>query len=62
VLPRNSTHISRATPVDDVQLWFARTDDGLALRTRFPDTPIGRGVIEEFLGVLSDLVQSATSH
>ncbi|ATL67683.1 condensation domain-containing protein [Nocardia terpenica] len=58
-LPRNATHISRTAPLDDVQLWFARTDDGLALRTRYPDTQTARAVVAEFLGVVTDLVQTA---
>ncbi|WP_024804807.1 condensation domain-containing protein [Nocardia sp. BMG51109] len=58
-LPRNAIQISRATPVDDVQLWFTRTDDGLALRTRFPGTAVARNVVGEFLDVLGDLVHAA---
>ncbi|MFJ1455892.1 condensation domain-containing protein [Nocardia sp. N2S4-5] len=58
-LPRQATQLSRSMPVDDVQLWFARTDDGLRLRTRFPDTPAARAVVSEFLDVLTDLVHTA---
>ncbi|BDH58737.1 condensation domain-containing protein [Tsukamurella sp. PLM1] len=35
----NRTHVSNVTRCDDVQLWFSRTDDGIAVRTRHPDTP-----------------------
>lgn len=31
-----ATHISNTGTADDVQLWFSRDDDGLALRTRYP--------------------------
>ncbi|MBB5917074.1 hypothetical protein BJY24_005986 [Nocardia transvalensis] len=58
-LPRGATQISRSAPVDDVQLWFARTDEGLTLRTRFPGTATARGVVSEFLCVLTDLVRTA---
>ncbi|GAB2696516.1 condensation domain-containing protein [Nocardia thraciensis] len=58
-LPRRATQISRSAPVDDVQLWFARTDDGLTLRTRYPDTAVARSVVDEFLCVLTDLVQTS---
>lgn len=35
-------HVSAATESDDVQLWLARTRDGLALRARIPDTVLAR--------------------
>ncbi|WP_280381815.1 condensation domain-containing protein [Nocardia wallacei] len=57
-LARRATQISRSAPVDDVQLWFARTDEGLTLRTRFPDTPVARPTVDEFLRVLTDLTHS----
>ncbi|MGZ8179304.1 condensation domain-containing protein [Williamsia sp. SKLECPSW1] len=42
-------HISNVTRADDVQIWVSRTDAGLALRTRHPDTPAARRVVGVFL-------------
>ncbi|MFD0927276.1 condensation domain-containing protein [Williamsia deligens] len=42
-------HISNITRADDVQVWISRTDAGLALRTRFPDTPTAHRVVGDFL-------------
>ncbi|WP_225731816.1 MULTISPECIES: condensation domain-containing protein [unclassified Nocardia] len=47
--PRNPVQFSRSASLDDVQLWFTRTDDGLSLRTRFPDTPTARPLVTDFL-------------
>ena len=46
---RAATHVSASTLADDVQLWLARTDAGLSLRTRFPDTPEARRGLESVL-------------
>ncbi|MFC9897091.1 condensation domain-containing protein [Nocardia sp. NPDC127579] len=51
--PRNPVQFSRSAPLDDVQLWFTRTDDGLSVRTRFPDTPAGRLLIADLLDRLA---------
>lgn len=42
-------HISNVTRADDVQIWISRTDEGLALRTRLPDTPAAHDVVGRFL-------------
>lgn len=57
--PRDPAQFSRAAPLDDVQLWFTRADDGLALRTRFPDTPAARKVVGEFLDRLAETLTGA---
>ncbi|RJO68175.1 condensation protein [Nocardia panacis] len=60
VRPRSPGQFSRGGPLDDVQLWFTRTDDGLALRTRFPDTPLARPLVTDFLDrVAKSLVAGA---
>lgn len=46
-------HISNVTAADDVQFWFSRTADGVALRTRFPDTEPARSVMAMFQTELS---------
>ena len=35
-------HISNASTADDAQFWISRTDDGLALRARHPDTLVSQ--------------------
>ena len=47
-----ATHISNVTTADDVQFWISRTDRGLALRTRYPDTETAVAVIGTFLDEL----------
>lgn len=47
--PANPTQLSWSDRVDDVHMWFTRSEDGIALRTRFPDTAVGRPLIHEFL-------------
>ncbi|WP_299577082.1 condensation domain-containing protein [uncultured Williamsia sp.] len=42
-------HISNVTRADDVQIWISRTEEGLALRTRLPDTPAAHRVVGRFL-------------
>ncbi|MEH3154853.1 MAG: condensation domain-containing protein [Gordonia paraffinivorans] len=42
-------HISNVTRADDVQIWISRTDAGLALRTRHPDTPTAHRAVARFL-------------
>ncbi|MFD3745203.1 condensation domain-containing protein [Nocardia sp. NPDC058633] len=45
----NATHISNTGFADDVQLWFSRSDDGLALRARYPSIPTAHSVVRAFL-------------
>jgi hypothetical protein len=52
----SATHISNVTSADDVQFWISRTDRGLALRTRYPDTPTARTVIAAFLDDVGGLL------
>lgn len=49
---RNAHHISNVTTADDAQFWISRTDAGLSLRARFPDTEQARAVIERFTEAL----------
>ncbi|GAA1481462.1 condensation domain-containing protein [Gordonia sinesedis] len=46
----DAQHISNVTAADDAQFWISRTDDGLWIRSRFPDTRQARTAIDEFLG------------
>lgn len=47
--PVRAHHISNATVADDAQFWFSRTDDGVALRTRYPDNPTARRTVQQFV-------------
>ncbi|WP_406229809.1 hypothetical protein [Nocardia sp. NBC_01009] len=42
-----------------MQLSFTRSYDGLALRTRFPDTPVARPLVTEFLDRVADILTTA---
>ncbi|WP_238423485.1 condensation domain-containing protein [Gordonia sp. 'Campus'] len=42
-------HISNATTADDAQFWISRTDQGLAIRTRHPDTLTAHRTIRGFV-------------
>jgi hypothetical protein len=42
-------HISNVTVADNAQFWISRTESGLSLRSRFPDTEQGRATMAEFL-------------
>ncbi|WP_338893050.1 condensation domain-containing protein [Rhodococcus sovatensis] len=54
---RNAHHISNVTTADDAQFWVSRTCDGLALRSRFPDTPQGHAIIESFALALAAVIR-----
>ncbi len=58
---RNAHHISNVTTADDAQFWVSRTQDGLALRSRFPDTTQAHIVIERFVRALQSVVRAAAS-
>ncbi|ASF06708.1 hypothetical protein NBRGN_068_00700 [Nocardia brasiliensis NBRC 14402] len=60
-VPRNPAQFSRSAPLDDVQMWFTRTDDGLALRTRFPVTPTAGPLLGEFLDRVAATLSAAIS-
>ncbi|WP_439032472.1 condensation domain-containing protein [Gordonia terrae] len=42
-------HISNATTADDAQFWISRTEGGLAIRTRHPDTLAAHRTIRRFV-------------
>ncbi|SIR79087.1 condensation domain-containing protein [Williamsia sterculiae] len=54
-------HISNVTTADDAQFWISRTDHGLAIRTRYPDTAIGRATIDTFLGSVARSIEHTLS-
>ncbi|MBY6363738.1 condensation domain-containing protein [Rhodococcoides corynebacterioides] len=47
--PLDARHVSAVTDADDVQIWFARTDAGLAVRTRVPDTAVARATVDRLI-------------
>lgn len=47
--PLDARHVSAVTDADDVQIWFTRTDTGLAVRTRVPDTVIARATVDRLI-------------
>jgi hypothetical protein len=51
-----ATHVSNVTSADDVQFWISRTDRGLALRTRYPETETARAAVGGFLEELGRLL------
>jgi hypothetical protein len=50
---RNAQHISAPTQADDLQLWLSRTERGLDVRARIPDTPIARATLHTALNLWS---------
>ena len=54
-------HISDVAEADDVQFWISRTDDGLALRVRYPDTVRAREVVGRFLHRFAEALQPMTA-
>ncbi|OZG26940.1 peptide synthase [Williamsia sp. 1138] len=46
-------HVSNVTTADDAQFWISRTERGLALRSRYPDTDAAATVVTSFLDELS---------
>jgi hypothetical protein len=46
---RRAHHVSAPTLADDLQLWISRTESGLAVRARMPDTPTARRVVSQLL-------------
>lgn len=55
----DAQHISNVGTADDAQFWISRTDQGLALRTRFPGSAGARGVISGFLDEVTRLLHAA---
>ncbi|MXP22831.1 peptide synthase [Gordonia sp. HNM0687] len=52
-------HISNVTTADDAQFWISRTGRGLAVRSRFPDTAVGRATVGEFLEEVRTILRTA---
>ncbi|MFE7225717.1 condensation domain-containing protein [Nocardioides sp. NPDC057577] len=48
-LDLDAQHISASTQADDVQIWFARTHTGLAVRVRYPDTTVAAASVAALL-------------
>jgi hypothetical protein len=40
-------------------MWFARSEEGLALRSRYPDSPTARPLVTEFLDRVADTLTTA---
>ncbi|OLT39993.1 hypothetical protein BJF85_06495 [Saccharomonospora sp. CUA-673] len=38
--------MSATAPTDELQIWLARTDDGVTVRLRHPDTAEAAGLVE----------------
>lgn len=49
----DARHISAVGRADDAQFWFSRTDSGLALRIRYPETATARATIARLTGDLA---------
>ncbi|MEV0766641.1 condensation domain-containing protein [Nocardia salmonicida] len=56
----NANHISNTGSADDLQLWFSRSDDGLALRARFPATPAADSVVRAFLDDVEQILRTSS--
>lgn len=56
---RNAHHVSATTLADDVQLWLARTADGVAVRARMPETPTARDTVGALLERWAVLLREA---
>ncbi|XGU21246.1 condensation domain-containing protein [Rhodococcus sp. 3Y1] len=54
--PINPQQLSRVSNADDVQFWFSRTHDGLAVRTRF-SAPAAR-TVHTFLSHVSEILST----
>ncbi|WP_428849438.1 hypothetical protein C5142_06845 [Rhodococcus sp. BGS-1C] len=55
---RRAHHISNVTTADDAQFWISRTDEGLSLRARFPDTPRAHRVVQQFATALTEAIRA----
>ncbi|MCQ4118118.1 condensation domain-containing protein [Rhodococcus tibetensis] len=51
----NAHHISNVTVCDDAQFWVSRTEDGVSLRSRYPDTATAHSAIARFLDQLASV-------
>ncbi|MGP9723039.1 hypothetical protein ACT3SZ_03350 [Corynebacterium sp. AOP40-9SA-29] len=59
LLPEGTRYVSSSSPTDTVQLWFSRSDAGLDLRAKYPDTPAARALMDR---VLTDLGYMLRKH
>jgi hypothetical protein len=50
----NARHVSASTPADNVQVWFSRTERGLAVRLRIPDTAAAAAAATTWLAGIED--------
>jgi mycolipenoyl-CoA---2-(long-chain-fatty acyl)-trehalose mycolipenoyltransferase / long-chain-acyl-CoA---trehalose acyltransferase len=55
----DAQHISNVTTADDAQFWISRTIRGLSIRSRYPDTAVGRTTITEFLAEVRRILAEA---
>ncbi|XGU19849.1 hypothetical protein ACETU7_36065 [Rhodococcus sp. 3Y1] len=53
----NAHHISNVTVADDAQFWISRTNRGLSLRSRFPDTETANETMVNFLTELDRILR-----
>jgi hypothetical protein len=53
----NAHHISNVTVADDAQFWISRTNRGLSLRSRFPDTDTANETMVNFLTDLDRILR-----
>lgn len=53
----NAHHISNVTVADDAQFWISRTNRGLSLRSRFPDTDVANVTMVKFLTDLDQVLR-----
>ncbi|APE34353.1 hypothetical protein BOX37_10765 [Nocardia mangyaensis] len=58
---RNATHVSNTSTADDVQVWFSRSADGLALRVRYPATARARAVVLPFLNEVEQILHACAA-
>lgn len=55
----SAQHVSGTSPADDVQLWLSRTDEGIHLRTRFPDVAAAHRAVGRFLTSWPESIRNA---
>ncbi|MDN6325455.1 MAG: hypothetical protein L0J70_08645 [Corynebacterium sp.] len=58
LLPEGARYVSSSSPTDTVQLWFSRSDAGLDLRAKYPDTPEARRAMDGVFGALQEALRA----
>lgn len=58
LLPDGARYVSSSSPTDTVQLWFSRSDAGLDLRAKYPDTPEARRAMDGVFGALQQALRA----